>query len=74
MYSPLAAVRKTTFSEYQQWVEGPYVPADIADSAHIHASERPMFSLDTIREDGYRDYAYHAEHKEEKVKAQKIKL
>lgn len=67
----LASAREATFKEYQQWIEGPYVLTGLNDATRSNGAERPTFSLETIREDGYREYAYHAgaEHKDTKIEA-----
>ena len=67
----LESPREATFKEYQQWIDGPYVPTGLNHSPKYADSRRPAFTLETIREDGYREYAYHAnvEHKTEKREA-----
>jgi hydroxymethylglutaryl-CoA synthase len=59
-----------SFLEYQQWIDGPYVPTGLNHPTDDE-SRMPLFTLDTIREDGYREYAYHdsAERQAEKSEA-----
>ena len=57
----LEDAREASFQEYQQWIDGPYVPTGLNYSLEQNASDKPIFTLETIREDGYREYAYNAE-------------
>jgi len=52
--------RQASFAEYQQWINGPYVPTGLSHTPELDGYTLPMFRLDSIRDDGYRVYGYHA--------------
>lgn len=56
----LDGFRDASFEEYQTWINGPYVSAGRADSPDEVGPDHPLFYLDTIRDDGYRVYAYNS--------------
>lgn len=47
-----------TFDEYLQWVEGPYEPTGLNMTPVQLTANLPFFSLNAIREDGYREYSF----------------
>jgi hydroxymethylglutaryl-CoA synthase len=50
-----------SFDEYQTWINGPYVAAGDQGSSRADSDLLPRFMLETIRDDGYRVYAYREE-------------
>jgi len=56
----IANARQASFQEYQQWIAGPYVPTGLNHSG-THGGAMPMFTLEQVRDDGYREYAFNAE-------------
>ncbi len=68
--SVLETSREATFKEYQQWIDGPYVPTGYDHTTDYDKNDAPPFALETIREDGYREYAYrqNVEHAKSKSK------
>ena len=48
------------FKQYEQWIDGPYVATGFNNNPETAAERKPPFTLDAIREDGYREYAYNA--------------
>ena len=52
--------RPASFAEYQQWINGPYVPTGLNHTPERDSDVLPIFRLDSIRDDGYREYGYHA--------------
>jgi hydroxymethylglutaryl-CoA synthase len=56
--SLLNDARNASFEEYQQWVEGPYEPTGLNMEPQRDESIRPRFALESIREDGYREYTH----------------
>jgi hydroxymethylglutaryl-CoA synthase len=66
----LGSGRQATFKEYQQWIDGPYVPTGLNHTPQRPESEKPLFTLETIREDGYREYACRADVEHEATKSE----
>jgi len=62
--SLLDGARNASFLEYEQWIGGPYVPTGLNHTPERADGEMPLFTLQTIRDDGYREYAYRAEAEE----------
>ena len=56
----LADYRDASFDEYETWIHGPYVAATAGAADEEDAARLPAFMLETIRDDGYRVYAYNA--------------
>lgn len=54
----LASGRRASFEEYEQWVNGPYLPTGYNHAPLGQGASAPMFSLRTVRDDGYREYAF----------------
>ena len=50
--------REASFDEYQTWINGPYVAAVEQNTNGEEVGASPRFILETIRDDGYRVYAY----------------
>jgi len=61
---------EATFKEYQHWIDGPYVPSSLSHPYENSNWDVPLFTLESLREDGYREYAHHADvgHKSQKSK------
>jgi hydroxymethylglutaryl-CoA synthase len=49
-------VLDATYEQYEQWVHGPYEPTGLNMSPDRDESIKPYFALESIREDGYREY------------------
>ncbi|MBT3274742.1 MAG: hypothetical protein HN368_16415, partial [Spirochaetales bacterium] len=49
--------REASYEEYEQWIKGPYEPTGLNMSPVRDESIKPDFALESIREDGYREYA-----------------
>ena len=50
--------RTAGFHEYEQWINGPYYPTGMNLPRLDDPEHASQFLIDTIREDGYREYAY----------------
>jgi hypothetical protein len=61
LQSLLEGARDATIEEYEQWIEGPYEPTGLNMSPNSDDSNKPYFALESIREDGYREYAVREE-------------
>jgi hydroxymethylglutaryl-CoA synthase len=61
MDAVLNGSREASFTEYQQWVGGPYAPTGLNHTPAHPDGDTPLFTLETIRDDGYREYAFHPE-------------
>jgi hydroxymethylglutaryl-CoA synthase len=55
--SHLENSRDATFDEYEHWVAGPYEPTGLNLDPNRDESIKPYFALESVREDGYREYA-----------------
>lgn len=58
MQALLDDYRDASFDEYQTWINGPYVAASPETVRQEDPADVPLFFLETIRDDGYRVYAY----------------
>ena len=56
--SILTETREASIEEYQQWIDGPYAPKNKSRDQDHEENSGSRFTLEAIREDGYREYTY----------------
>jgi hydroxymethylglutaryl-CoA synthase len=61
MDSLIEESRAASPAEYQQWIDGPYAPTGLNHVVAHDGARLPIFRLESIRDDGYREYGYHPE-------------
>lgn len=51
--------KTASFKEYQQWIDGSYAPTGLNYTPDRPDASAPLFTLNSIRDDGYREYGFH---------------